>query len=223
MIAFSHVYKTYPNGHHALRNIQFEVEKGEFVFLTGPSGAGKSTLFRLLTCHDQATSGQVSVKGQNLSNLSKNKIPFYRRKLGMVFQDFKLLNEQTVFDNVTLPLKLAGLEIKKSNIMQLLEEVGLEKKWDDYPIHLSGGEQQRTAIARALVHQPELLIADEPTGNLDPQLSEEIISLFEMASARGTTILIATHDHPMVERKMKRRIQIQAGELIQPKDAHADL
>ncbi len=214
MIQFEHVYKTYPNGYHALRNLNFEVYKSEFVFLTGPSGAGKSTLFRLLALYDTPTSGSIHVRGQDLSKIPAKEIPYYRRRIGMVFQDFKLLQDRTILENVALPLQILGHKPPRNKILNLLEEFGIQEKADDYPLHLSGGEQQRAAIARALIHQPEILIADEPTGNLDPNLSQEIMGLFDLANARGTTLLIATHDLEMVKRKQKRTLRLNSGQMI---------
>jgi cell division transport system ATP-binding protein len=167
MIEFSHVYKTYPGPVHALKNINLKIEKGEFVFLTGPSGAGKSTLFKMISAYDFATSGEVQVADQILPVPNGFQIPYFRRKIGVIFQDFKLLKDKTVFENVALPLLIRG--DRSANIQRrvhdVLEQVGLAHKHDQYPDFISGGEQQRTAIARAIVHQPGVLIADEPTGN----------------------------------------------------------
>lgn len=213
MIELSHIYKTYPGPVHALKNINLKIDKGEFVFLTGPSGAGKSTLFRLICAFDFASSGAIKISDYDLSTLQKSEIPFFRRQIGVVYQDFKLLQNKTVFENVALSLEIRGE--KKSTIDRKVEDVlkhvSLSHRRDQYPETLSGGEQQRTAIARAIIHQPKLLIADEPTGNLDPQLSEEIMDLFERVSAQGTTVFIATHDHEMVRRRGKRCVSIQAG------------
>lgn len=217
MIEFSHVYKTYPGAIHALKNIDLKIEKGEFVFLTGPSGAGKSTLFKMISGYDQVSSGKVSVAGFDLNKINENKVALFRRRIGVVFQDFKLLKDKTIFENVAMPLIIRGdrpAQIQR-RVSDVLEQVGLAHKHDQYPEFCSGGEQQRAAIARAIVHQPEVLIADEPTGNLDPQLSEEIMDLFERVSAQGTTVFIATHDHPMVERRRKRVVQLRHGELIE--------
>lgn len=216
MIHFSHVYKTYPGPIHALRDIDLKIGKGELVYLTGPSGAGKTTLFRMLSAFDRVTSGQVEVAGYSLHDIRSEQIPDFRRKIGVVFQDFKLLRDRTIFDNVALPLSIRGDSEQsiRDKVNFILDEVGLYEKADQFPEMLSGGEQQRTAIARALIHKPEVLIADEPTGNLDPELAEEIMDMFERACAQGTTIFIATHDHEMVRRRQKRVVKIAAGELI---------
>lgn len=213
MIEFSHVYKTYPGPVHALRDVSFKIDKGEFVFLTGPSGAGKTTLFKMILAAEAVTSGQVQIAGSDLNYLKGDSVAHFRRRIGMVFQDFKLLKDQTLFQNVALPLQIR--KERKSQIHRrvtsILDQVGLLDKQDQLPDFLSGGEQQRAAIARALVHQPGVLIADEPTGNLDPKLAEEIIDLLERVCAQGTTVFIATHDHEMVHRRKKRTLQIEAG------------
>lgn len=215
MIELSHVYKTYNGRQHALKNIDLKIDKGEFVFLTGPSGAGKSTLFKLISAFDRATSGEVQVNGKSLNKIKADEVPFFRRQIGVVFQDFKLLKNQTVFQNISLPLIIKNEKqtVIDKKVSDILEQVGLSHKRDDYPDFLSGGEQQRVAIARAIVHQPALLIADEPTGNLDPKMGSEIMDIFERVAAQGTTLFLATHDHEMVKSRRKRTVHIDNGVL----------
>jgi len=215
MISFKHVYKTYPGPNHALKDISINIERGEFVFLTGPSGAGKTTFFKLLSGFDRPTSGEINVLGDNLNKLNNTSIPNFRKKIGVIYQDFKLINDKTVSENVSLPLKVKGINQKEiqKRVSHVLEQVSLSHKSNSLPVQLSGGEQQRVAIARSLIHQPSLLIADEPTGNLDPDLAEEIMGLLEKVNAQGTTVFVATHDLEMVKRKNKKHIKIQSGVL----------
>jgi cell division transport system ATP-binding protein len=215
MINFSHVYKTYAGPTHALRDVTLEIQKGEFLFLTGPSGAGKTTLFRMISAFDKPSSGAVQVAGQDIGLMTSGQVPFFRRKIGVVFQDFRLLKGRTVFDNVALPLEVRGERATSlaKRVDEMLEHVGLEYKKKNYIEQLSGGEQQRVAIARALIHQPGVLIADEPTGNLDPEKSEEIMDLLERVNAQGTTVFVATHDHDLVKRRAKRVVQIKNGQI----------
>jgi cell division transport system ATP-binding protein len=219
MIELNHVSKRYlsgPSDYVALRDVSFTVAKGEMVFVTGHSGAGKSTLLRLLTLIERPTRGQLLVQNKNLERLSRWRVPYYRRELGVVFQDNKLLTDRSVFDNVALPLVASGVsprEIPK-RVRAVLDMVGLLGKEKLHPIVLSGGEQQRVGIARALVNRPPLLLADEPTGNLDLQLSTAIFDLFHGFNQHGVTVLIATHDLRQVERLGKRVLTLKAGELV---------
>ena len=219
MIQLSHVSKRYlsgPSDYVALRDVSFTVAKGEMVFVTGHSGAGKSTLLRLLTRIERPTRGQLLVHNKNLVRLPNWRVPYYRRELGVVFQDNKLLTDRSVFDNVALPLVASGVaqrDIPK-RVRAALDMVGLLDKEKLHPIVLSGGEQQRVGIARALVNRPPLLLADEPTGNLDMQLSDSIFDLFHDFNRHGVTVLIATHDLRQVERLGKRVLTLKAGEVV---------
>jgi cell division transport system ATP-binding protein len=219
MIEFSHVYKTYSDKSiHALRDLNLSIPRGSITFLTGPSGAGKTTLFKLLCGYEAPSSGRIQVGDCNLEKLTPKDIPNWRRKIGIVFQDFKLLKDSTVFENVSLPLviKNQSRNFIRRRVAEVLEQVGLSAKTLRLPDELSGGEQQRAAIARAIIHQPELLIADEPTGNLDPELTSEIMDLFERVCAQGTTVFIATHDLASVHKRGHRNIQIFQGEVANP-------
>ena len=215
MLVFDHVSKRYPNGYDALYDVSFTVEAGAFVFLTGPSGAGKSTLLKMINGVERSSRGQVHVAGQNISRLPARKIPGLRQGIGVVFQNHQLLFDRRVYDNVALPLFIAGMKPAEigRRVRAALSKVGLTGREGDWPETLSGGEQQRVGIARAVVHRPPILLADEPTGNLDPDLSREIMSLFLQFSQLGVTVLIATHDLELVESMPARRLQLQDGRI----------
>ena len=213
MIRFDNVAKRYPNGHEGLAGIDLHLAPGEMAFLTGHSGAGKSTLLKLIGLLERASRGQVWVNGRNLNKLKSRDIPYHRREVGMIFQDYRLLHDRTVFDNIALPLVVAGMRHAetKRRVRAALDKVGLLKKEKVFPITLSGGEQQRVGIARALVSKPPVLLADEPTGNLDPELSREIMELFVQFNQVGVTLLVATHDVDLVNRLGKRIIRLRQG------------
>lgn len=216
MISFTHAYKIFPNGYQGLRNVSFAIDKGEFVFLTGPSGAGKTTLFRLISAFDRPTSGAVQVLGNDVSAMRPNEIPFFRRRIGVIYQDFRLLKDRTVFDNIAMPLLVRGDRghyIDK-RVKEVCEQVGLGFRINSFPDEISGGEQQRVAIARALIHHPGVLIADEPTGNLDRDMSIEIFKLLEQVNAQGTTVFVATHDTELIKKKPFRVIEIDEGQVV---------
>ncbi|HUL14046.1 MAG TPA: cell division ATP-binding protein FtsE [Methylococcaceae bacterium] len=217
MLQFTHVFKRYPQGGEALVGVNFRLERGEMAFLTGHSGAGKSTLLKLIPIIERPTRGHIMLDGQNLSRLPDRDIPYVRRKLGLIFQDFRLLHDRTVFDNVALPLIIAGFgqaEIGR-RVRAALDKVRLLNKEKRYPIGLSGGEQQRVGIARAIVHKPPIILADEPTGNLDPELSAEIMALFSEFNQVGVTLLIASHDLALVSRMGGRLLRLHQGKLIE--------
>ena len=208
--------KAYGRGLYALRDLTLTVERGEFVFLTGPSGAGKSTLLRLLLLQDRPTDGVAIVNGRNLVRMSRREVQAYRRSVGFVFQDFKLIPTKTVFENVSFALRVLGtpIEQQRRRTYQVLKWVGLQHRLQAYPMELSGGEQQRVAIARALVNEPQLVLADEPTGNLDPDLSLEIMNLFRDINASGTTVLVATHDRELIKWVGRRTVHLEHGRMI---------
>ena len=215
MIETTALGKTYGRGLYALRDLNLTVEKGEFAFLTGPSGAGKSTLLRLLLLQERPTEGQVAVAGRDLADLTPAEVQAYRRTVGFVFQDFKLIATKSVFENVAFVLRVLGqpIEQQRRRTYQVLKWVGLQHRLNALPEELSGGEQQRVAIARALVNEPHLVLADEPTGNLDPDLSLEIMNLFRDINASGTTVLVATHDRELIKWVGRRVIQLDQGRL----------
>lgn len=217
MIKFTDVYKRYTNQYEALSGLSFELAKGEMAFLTGHSGAGKSTLLKLIALIERASHGQVLVNDQNLTRLPQRKIPYYRRQIGLVFQDHNLLHDRTVFDNVALPLVIAGENHREigRRVRAALDKVGLLNKERNLPIALSGGEQQRVGIARAVVNRPPILLADEPTGNLDPDLSRDIMHLFEQFNQVGVTVFIATHDLDLIQTLPYRQVILQKGRLAE--------
>ncbi|ORJ62905.1 cell division ATP-binding protein FtsE [Geothermobacter hydrogeniphilus] len=216
MIQVYNLNKSYQKDSSAVRDLTLKVAKGEFVYITGPSGAGKSTLLKLLFAAEKPSRGQILINGQNLTRMNGKKIALMRRRLGVVFQDFKLINSRSVFENVAFPLEIQGKKrYEVSNkVYQVLKLVGLEHKIKRYPLELSGGEQQRIAIARALVIDPLVLIADEPTGNLDPDNTREVMELFKGANARGTTVLLATHDRDIIRRFPRRVLTLDQGRLV---------
>lgn len=215
MIRFEQVSKRYPGGHEALAGVSFELGAGEFAFLTGHSGAGKSSLLRLILLLERTTSGQVLINGRSLGHLHRSQIPHYRRNLGMVLQSHHLLPDRSVYDNVALPLLVSGYRPRDvgRRVRAALEKVGLLDRAGNHPLELSSGEQQRVGIARAVVHTPRILLADEPTGNLDPELSAEIMQLFSAFSDIGVTVLVATHDSGLVAALGKRQLQLRNGRL----------
>ena len=216
MIEFKNVSKVYNNGTEALRNLSLSIAKGEFVFIVGSSGAGKSTFLKLIMREEVPNSGEIVVNGRKLSTVRKRDVPYLRRTMGIVFQDFRLIDKMTVYDNVAFAMHIVGAsdrEIRK-RVPYVLGLVGLEKKMDNHPAELSGGEQQRVGLARALVNNPSMIIADEPTGNVDPAMSYEIVELLTEINRRGTTVLMVTHEHDLVKRFPRRVIEIQGGTVV---------
>jgi cell division transport system ATP-binding protein len=215
VIETQNVSKAYGRDEYGVRDLTIKVEKGEFAFLTGPSGAGKSTLLRLLLLQEHPTAGQIIVNDRDLSTLTPTEVQAYRRTVGFVFQDFKLIATKTIFENVAFVLRVVGqpVEQQRRRTYQVLKWVGLQHRHNAYPLELSGGEQQRVAIARALVNEPHIMLADEPTGNLDPDLSLEIMNLFRDINASGTTVLVATHDRELIKWVGRRVIQLDHGHL----------
>ena len=213
MVRLIDVYKEYDNGTKALKGVDLRIDDGEFVFLVGPSGSGKSTVIKLITGEIGATEGRLMVNGYNLNNIAVRQIPYMRRTLGIIFQDFRLIEKKTVYENLSFVMRAIGASNRevKRRIPYVLQLVGLADKENAYPGQLSGGEQQRVAIARALVNNPSMIIADEPTGNLDPQRSLEIMSLLERINELGTTVLVVTHEMGLVRRFAKRVVTIEDG------------
>lgn len=216
MLKFEHVSKRYRDSGDALSDVNFHLQRGEMAFLTGHSGAGKSTLLKLIAMMELCSGGRIMLGGQNLNNVKEKHIPLVRRNLGLIFQDNKLLNDRTVFDNVALPLIVSGygLQEVKGRVRAILDKVGLAGKEHKFPLALSGGEQQRVGIARAFVNKPKLILADEPTGNLDPALSAEIMMLFEQFQRAGVTVLIASHDVSLIEQMGHRVLTLNEGRLV---------
>ena len=217
MIETSHLSKLYKRGVYALRDLSLTIDKGEFVFLTGPSGAGKSTFLRLLLREELPSGGDLKVLGRDLRALRPVQVQTFRRSVGFVFQDFRLIPRFSVFQNVAFVMRVLGLPVatQQRKTFQVLKWVGLQHRMNSFPEELSGGEQQRVAIARALVNDPQLVLADEPTGNLDPDLSLEIMNLFREVNARGTTVVVATHDRELIRRVGRRSITLEAGRVVE--------
>ncbi|MFT7560234.1 MAG: cell division transport system ATP-binding protein [Flavobacteriales bacterium] len=216
MIQFNQVSKRYPGSSDALSDLSFHIEGGEMAFLTGHSGAGKSTLLKLIMQIERTTSGEVMIAGRNMNRLRRSQIPYHRRQIGVVFQNHQLLFDRNVFENVALPLQIAGNDSREivRRVQASLDKVGLLDKENKMPITLSGGEQQRVGIARAVVNKPLILLADEPTGNLDPKLSHDIMNLFRQFNEVGVTVLIASHDHNLIRQTQKRVLALDSGSLI---------
>ena len=215
MIQFNNVTATYTKD-IGLFNVSFNVAEGELVFLMGPTGAGKSTVLRSIYADIPISSGDLVINNINVSKIKKRSIPYFRRKIGMIFQDYRLLNDRTVFENIALPLKILGESRKyiSYEVNQILEKVGLENNFSSFPGDLSGGQKQRVAIARALVKKPFVILADEPTGNLDPNISDEIIDLLELATNNGTSVIMTTHNFPLVQPRRKRFIELSKGRVV---------
>ena len=216
MIQFENVTATYADD-VGIFDLSFHIEKGEMVFLMGPTGAGQSTILKTIYKDILVNDGSLYIDGQDITYMRTRKIPFYRRKIGMIFQDFRLIGDKSVFENVALPLHILGLRNKeiKSKVNGILEKVGLENVKKMSPSQLSGGEQQRVSIARALVKDPVVILADEPTGNLDPNVSDEILDLLELATQNGTSVLMSTHNFPLIRPRKKRYIELNGGRLVQ--------
>ena len=216
LVRMFHVSKSYLPGSFALRDVTLDIHKGEFVFLTGPSGAGKTTLLRMLFAAERPSEGQVLIRGRNVARLSERAVPALRRRIGVVFQDFKLLPGRSIEDNVAISLEVCGTHPReiRSRVFRILSQVGLQHRRAQRPLSLSAGEQQRVAIARALVNEPSILLADEPTGNLDPDLTIEIMDLIIGVAARGTAVIVATHDHGLIERYRERTVHLADGRVF---------
>ena len=225
MIQFTNVFMTYPSGNKALQDINLSIEKGEMVYISGRSGAGKSTLLKLINLIDRHARGQIIVNGQNLERITRKRIPIFRRNIGFIFQNHRLLDDRTIFDNVALPLIISGSnhqEVKR-RVQAALDKVDLLSKINSYPMELSGGEQQRIGVARAVVNRPAILIADEPTGNLDPMLSWEMMKLFEQFNQVGVTVLIASHELDMIKHMNKKIIILNKGRILDSNNENKEL
>ena len=220
MIQIFNLYKVYPDNHPALTDINLHIKKGDFVFATGPSGAGKTTLIKLIFCAERATRGQIIVNGINLAKIKKSGISCLRRNIGVVFQDFKLLNNRTAYENIVFALEVTGARRKeiKRKAWQVLKLVGLQNRLDAKPLGLSGGEQQRIAIARAIVNNPTILLADEPTGNLDSEITQDIMELFKNINERGTTVIIATHNKNLAHQYSDKHILLDKSRIVNPEE-----
>ncbi|WP_395151340.1 cell division ATP-binding protein FtsE [uncultured Allofournierella sp.] len=216
MIVFDRVSKVYPGGNTALKNVSLHIKKGEFVFVLGHSGAGKSTFLKLILREEKATSGRVYVDGKDLSRMKERDVPYLRRNMGVVFQDFRLIPSMTAYENVAFAMRVTNIPEKKiaSRVPYVFSLVGLSEKMNKYPEELSGGEQQRVALARALVHSPQLIIADEPTGNIDPELSLEMMELLNAINSVGVTVVVVTHEHELARHFNKRVITINRGNVV---------
>lgn len=220
MIAFENISKIYENGTVALKNINLEIEKGEFVFIVGASGAGKSTFLKLIMKEEEPSKGDIIINNRRLSKVKKREIPYLRRTMGIVFQDFRLIEKMNIYDNVAFAMHATGASYRsiKKRVPYILDLVGLKDKWKDFPSEISGGERQRVGLARALVNNPSMIIADEPTGNVDPAMSFEIVDLLSEINKRGTTVLMVTHAHGLVKKFQKRIIEISDGKLVADSD-----
>ena len=225
MITFEHVSKTYPGGSHALDDLSLHIGQGEFVFVLGHSGAGKSTFLKMILREEVPTEGTVIVAGHDVTKLKKREVPYFRRQLGVVFQDFRLIPSMNVYDNVAFAMRVTDVPEKtiRDRVPYVLSLVGLEHKMEQYPEQLSGGEQQRVALARALVHTPQLIIADEPTGNIDPEMSFEMMELLTAINSVGITVVVVTHEHDLVRRFRKRVITIDHGHLLEDTPAGEEI
>ena len=225
MIQFTNVFMSYPSGNKALQNINLYIDKGEMVYVSGRSGAGKSTLLKLINLIDRHTRGQIIVNGQNLDRIKNNRVPIFRRNIGFIFQNHRLLNDRTIFDNVALPLVIAGNSLQDiiRRVQAALDKVDLLSKISSYPMEISGGEQQRIGVARAVVNRPAILLADEPTGNLDPTLSWEMMRLFEQFNQVGVTVLIASHELDMIKNMKKRIVILNKGRITNGEDLPNEL